>query len=331
MITYETLKTKPGLLKSFTGLSHRGFKRLKVAFTTAYAEDLVKREDTRGAPRRRGAGGGRRGALGSLENKLVFILFYFKYYPVQVVQGYFFGMGQPQANEWLHRLTPLLNQALGDECQLPARPTQTAEEVLKTYPGLQFIIDGTERPVRRPKDASKQRQYYSGKKKRHTVKNNIVSDKRTGKIKVLSPTVPGKQHDKSLADEQKLIFPPGSQLWKDTGFQGYEPSAVMTFQPKKKPQGAELSASDKRLNTQISQGRLGVEHTLGGVKVFHIVAQPFCHHFTPFIRLGWRSLASLHPVRAITARRCGYYVASVLCPTRWHSRGPYRSSGVTVP
>src|SRR5579859_7843003 len=139
MITYENLKNKPSLLKDFTGLSHRAFKKLMGALARAYGEDLAAREGQRATPRRRQAGGGRKGALVRLEDKLVFILFYFKYYPVQVVQGYFFGMGQAQANEWIHRLTPVLNQALGYEGQLPARQVQTAEQVLAVCPGLQFI------------------------------------------------------------------------------------------------------------------------------------------------------------------------------------------------
>src|SRR5260370_176350 len=161
---------------------------------------------------RRAVGGGRKSTLRTLDDKLVFILFYFKYYPVQLVQGFFFGLGAAQANEWIHRLTPVLNQALGYECQLPARRAETAEAVLAACPGLQFIIDGTERPVRRPKDADQQRQHYSGKKKRHTVKNNVISDKRTGKINVLIPTAPGKKHDKALADEQGIVFPKCGQL-----------------------------------------------------------------------------------------------------------------------
>jgi hypothetical protein len=297
MITYESLKPKPELLKNFTGLSHRAFKKLAVAFEQAYADDLKAREDRRERPRQRQVGGGRKGALPRLEDKLLFILFYFKFYPVQVVQGYFFGLSQPQANDWIHRLTPVLNQALGYECQLPARQTQRAEEVLKACPGLQFIIDGTERPIRRPKDTERQREHYSGKKKRHTIKNNVISDKRTGKIKVLSPTVPGKQHDKALADAQQIIFPPGSQLWKDTGFQGYDPANVMTFQPKKKPRGAELSPSDKRLNTQISQGRIGIEHALRGVKVFHIVADTFRNLRTGFDDLVMQVSCALHNLR----------------------------------
>ncbi|MEP7288666.1 MAG: hypothetical protein ABI947_23180 [Chloroflexota bacterium] len=59
---------------------------------------------------------------------------------------------------------------------------------------------------------------------RHTVKNNAVTEKRTGKIKGLSPTVEGKRHDKKLADDQHWDFPPGSRLWQDTGFQGYQPT-----------------------------------------------------------------------------------------------------------
>ncbi len=41
-----------------------------------------------------------------------------------------------------------------------------------------------------------------------------------------SATCEGKKHDKKLADEQALRFPKGSKLWKDTGFQGYEPEGV---------------------------------------------------------------------------------------------------------
>lgn len=297
MISYESLKTRPGLLKNFTGLSHRGFKRLRDGFAQAYADDLAAREAKREGPRQRQEGGGRRGALPTLEDKLVFILFYFKFYPVQTVQGYFFGLSQPQANEWIHRLTPVLNQALGYEGQLPARQTQAAEAVLKACPGLQFIIDGTERPIRRPKDPERQREHYSGKKKRHTVKNNVISDKRTGKVKVLSSTVPGKQHNKALADAQNLRFPAGSQLWKDTGFQGYEPVDVMTFQPKKTPQGGELSDTDKRLNRFLAQGRIGVEHTLRGIKVFHIVADVFRNLRPDFDDVVMQIACGLHNLR----------------------------------
>jgi len=107
-----------------------------------------------------------------MEAKLLFILFYFKFIPVQEVQGYLYGMGQAQAWDWIHRLTPILNLALGIEKVLSARKNRDIEQVLVACPDLEFIIDGTERPIRRPKDKKRRDTHYSGKKKRHTVKNN---------------------------------------------------------------------------------------------------------------------------------------------------------------
>ena len=297
MISYQKLKNKPSLFKSFTGLSLKAFDELLPAFRQAYGEDLEQRDGQREEPRQRGRGGGRKGALIEVEDKLVFILFYFRMYPVQVLQGFLFGMGQPQANEWIHRLAPILNLALGYEKQLPARQTREIEQVLAACPELEFIIDGAERPVRRPKDKDKQRQRYSGKKKRHTVKNNVITEKRTGKVKVLSPTVEGKKHDKKLADEQDIPFPPGSKLWKDTGYQGYEPKNTQTFQPKKKPRGGELTAAEKAQNSTFSSERIGVEHSIGGVKVYRIAHDIFRNMRQGFDDLVMETACGLHNLR----------------------------------
>jgi len=297
MIRYEKLKRNPQLLKSFTGLNKKGFEQLLPAFRKAYARTLAEREEQREQPRQRKAGGGRKGVLPTIEDKLVFILFYFRLYPIQVLQGFLFGMGQPQANEWIHFLTPILNQALGYEKQLPARQAKDIEQVLAACPDLEFIIDGVERPIRRPKDQERQRQHYSGKKKHHTVKNNVVTEKRTGKIKVLSPTVEGKKHDKKLADEQDIPYPPDSTLSKDTGFQGYEPPGVRTFQPKKKPRGGDLTPEEKAENTRISRQRIYVEHSIGGVKVFRITHHTFRNMRRGFGDLVMETACALHNLR----------------------------------
>jgi len=91
----------------------------------------------------------------------VFILVYFRIYPIQAVQGLLFGMSQPQANEWVHRLTPFLNTALGHQQQLPARQPRDLEAVLGECEGLEFKIDGVERPIQRPKNPERKRQFYS--------------------------------------------------------------------------------------------------------------------------------------------------------------------------
>jgi hypothetical protein len=297
MIHFDQLKNKPTLLKCLTGLTVEGFLALLSAFEVAYEADFGRRDAQRNSPRQRERGAGQKGALPELADKLVFILFYFRIYPVQMAQGFFFGMGQPQANEWIHRLSPVLEAALGYDIQLPARTPKDIKAVLETCPGLEFIIDGTERPIRRPQDSERQKAHYSGKKKRHTLKNNVITDKRTGKIKGLSPTVEGKRHDKKLADEQDWEFPTGSKLWKDTGFQGYEPKNTQTFQPTKKQKGRELSPEEKSVNKTISQERIPIEHTLGGVKVFRIVHDVFRNVRAGFDDLVMEIACGLHNFR----------------------------------
>lgn len=100
----------------------------------------------------------------------MFILFYFRGYPVPMAQGFFLGMGQPPANAWIHRLRPVRRAALGYDLQLPARHPRDIAAVLETCPGLEFSIDGTERPIRRPTDGERQKADFSGQKKRPTSK-----------------------------------------------------------------------------------------------------------------------------------------------------------------
>ena len=152
MITYAKLKQNRNVFQSLTGLTLKGFGKLLPAFEAAYEADLERREGQRAEARQRQRGGGRRSAIPKVEDKLVFILVYFRRYPVQVLQGMLFGMSQPQANDWIHRLTPILNAALGHEQQLPARQANDIESLLEACPDLEFMIDGTERPIRRPKD-----------------------------------------------------------------------------------------------------------------------------------------------------------------------------------
>ncbi len=275
MIAFKSIKNKPKIFINFTGMTITEFINLLPSFERAYATQLARLDKERKEPRQRKRGAGRKSELITLQDKLFFILFYFKFYPVQVVQGYFFGFGQPQANEWIHRLSPVLNKALGYEKQLPARKMKDVKQVLEACPGLEFIIDGTERPIQRPKDKTRQKKCYSGKKKRHTIKNNVITDKRTKKIKALSDTKEGSMHDKKLADDWELEFPPGSALLKDTGFQGYEPRNTISIQPKKKPKGKELTPGEKLRNTEIARERIGVEHSIGGAKIYHIARDIF--------------------------------------------------------
>src|SRR5205814_2305850 len=144
-----------------------------------------------------------------------------------------------RANSWLHLLLPLLRAALDDLGVLPARdgrqlPAQTAESAAAP---LVIIIDATERRRQRPKKAEKQALHYSGKKKAHTDKNVLVVRAADCRVLFLSGTYAGKAHEKRIADEARLRYPPGATLYKDAGFQGYEPPVRKTCQAKKKAAG----------------------------------------------------------------------------------------------
>ena len=58
---------------------------------------------------------------------------------------------------------------------------------------------------------------------------------KTKRVGFLSQTYPGKTHDKKIVDTEPIVYPPGTILTKDPGFQGYEPAGVQTRQPKKSP------------------------------------------------------------------------------------------------
>ena len=88
---------------------------------------------------------------------------------------------------------------------------------------------------------------------------------------LLTDSFAGKTHDKRVADLSGYTVPIGSQLYQDTGFEGFTLSGVTHIQPKKKPKGGALTAAEKEMNRAISSIRVRVEHAIGGVKRFRIV------------------------------------------------------------
>jgi hypothetical protein len=71
--------------------------------------------------------------LPTTADKRLFILTYLKQHPIQEVQGQLFGMSQSHANKWIHRLHPVLNQALADQELLPARTAAELAAMFETH------------------------------------------------------------------------------------------------------------------------------------------------------------------------------------------------------
>ena len=204
----------------------------------------------------------------TIADKLLFILMYLRKATTQDIFGEVFGMPQPVANQWIHRLHACLNQALAT---LGASPARTADDLdLADDEDKRYFQDGTERPIQRPTDQAAQETCYSGKQKRHTVKNNVLVNAH-GEIVLLTATCEDTKHDKKIADEAAFTLPEGSLLYQDTGFQGFALEGTTIFQPKKKPRGGELTADEEAQNRLISRIRIRVEHAIAGVKRYRIV------------------------------------------------------------
>jgi hypothetical protein len=237
MLIYNELKNKPREFLAATGLKLDEFEQLLPAFQTAYGKKYPPNLTQAGKTRQRQIGGGATGALPPIADKLFFILVYQKTHPLQTMHGLHFGLSQPQTNAWIHRLLPILQQALRTLGEAPERDARrVATSDLARAGGPNLTIDGSERRRQRPQDHTKQKAHYSGKKKAHTDKNILLVNANTKKVVYLSPTVAGKTHDKKATDEAQMGYPHNATLDKDTGFQGYEPAGTQTRQPKKSPQ-----------------------------------------------------------------------------------------------
>lgn len=234
MLHYAQAKRNERKFLALTGITVQEFERLRSSFERAYARAYPAHLTHSGKPRQRQTGGGRKSPLEGIEQKLLFALVYQKTYPVQTLFGEVFGLSQSRINEWIHRLLPILKDALDDLGVLPERdPHQFAQHEKRQGGSHDYLIDGTERRRQRPKNLEKQALHYSGKKKTHSDKNIVIAHRRTKRVGYLSQTYAGKMHDKKVADSEPIVYPRGSKLGKDTGFQGYEPRNCQTYQPKK--------------------------------------------------------------------------------------------------
>ncbi|MDZ4876863.1 MAG: hypothetical protein CLLPBCKN_006298 [Chroococcidiopsis cubana SAG 39.79] len=163
MLDIQRVLNQDRLLRALTGLNRKAFDELLDSFSLLYEQSRQSQ------PRQRAVGGGRKARLLSTQEKLFFILFYFKCYPTFDLAGIIFDLHRSQAHEWMHRLQPILEQTLGKQLALPERKLTSVEEFVVRFPEVERVmIDGTEHPIQRPKDPQQQQRNYSGKKRRHT-------------------------------------------------------------------------------------------------------------------------------------------------------------------
>ena len=158
------------------------------------------------------------------------------------------------------------------------------------------MMENPERPIQRPKDVEAQKAYYSGKKKQHTIKNNVMINA-DSKVVFLTPSCEGRIHDKRIADRAGYSPPRGSILYQDSGFQGFTCPDVQIIEPKKKPKGRHLTDEEKAKNREISSIRIRVEHAIGGIKRYRIVKEKLRNTQKGFADLVMETCCGLHNFR----------------------------------
>lgn len=278
MMDLEKVLKNPRLMLALTGLSTEEFNTLLPTFTVTLTKKMKSRHQNNPGKQRK-FGGGRKGFVKTAAEKLFFVLFYYKCYPTYDVATFLYGCHRSNACRRQHFLSGILESTLGRNMVLPKRQLRSVEDFLKAFPeAKEVFIDGTERPVQRPQDKERQKDNYSGKKKRHTRKNLIMST-RQKRIGLLSRTVAGKQHDFSMLKEHAppKYIPVTVRQRVDLGFKGYQaqyPDHTVSM-PERKPRTRELSKTAKERNKRKSAVRVLVEHAIGGVKRLRIVTDVF--------------------------------------------------------
>jgi hypothetical protein len=273
--------------RACTGLPQKEFDLLLSEFTKCLELTQQQRYKKHRLQRKRKPGGGRKGTLSTPELKLFFILFYLKTYPTFDVLGCLFDLSPAKAQENVIKLLPILKQAEKRLHVLPHRYFKPASNNEQDNENIQkIIIDATERPRSRPHHARKQKHYYSGKKRHHTLKNTVIADGHKG-IPVVGPTAPGSRHDYALLKEELDSNQPGLssvEAFVDLAYQGIKdryPTFHAIHIPHKKPRKSKnnpnptLTRQQKKENRAISRVRVAVEHLIGDLKSFQILTIKF--------------------------------------------------------
>jgi len=283
-------------LKAVAGVTESQLEIIAAEYRRVETEErLAKYEQAAKAGKRvRKMGGGCKGILRTSIQKVLFVLVYCKTYPTYDDLGSRFGMSKSAAFDNISMHFPLVQKALARLGVLPHRRFNNIEEFREIFSDIEeIIIDVTERYQARPKDSNKQKESYSGKKKRHTVKNTIITTM-TKLILFIGQTFTGRNHDYKIFKDEF----PTEEAWfehlsvlVDLGYQGilkdYDGGNIQIPVKKKRKsknnQNPTLTTEQKEYNKELSSIRVFVEHAIGGIKRFNILVQAFRNRKPNFI------------------------------------------------
>ena len=293
MLTYDTLARKPGAFKSMTGLTVQEFEALLAELRVPY--EAAREERVAATSRQRAPGGGAKPRY-ELRERLLMTLVWLRLYLTGEAVGVLFAVDKSTVSRYTQPLLRLLRDrgqaTLGwpEEARalLPvpaAEGTPAVERAAVETPAPAqedsvAIIDATEQRVERAQDHATQKAHYSGKKKAHTRKTLLIVNEH-GRLRYVSASVPGAEHDLTLVRHCGALeeIPSALSLMADSGFQGLQndvPERSVAL-PYKGSKAHPLTPEQKLHNALLSRIRIVVENTLAEMKHFRILADVFRH------------------------------------------------------
>jgi hypothetical protein len=216
-------------------------------------------------------GGGRPKIL-NREEEVCLCIFYLRHLPTFEILGLQFNISKTQANDtfnyWITILRKLLPSSLIEEVRKDREELAMVKEMLTEH---ELIVDSWEQPRERPKDNQVQKEYYSGKKKQHTFKGQVITLPLGKDLVDVEVGKQGKASDINIFREQQKKFNVEQKFTGDKGYQG----GVNIKIPQKKPKGKELTDLQKDANKEISSKRIYVEHVIRLIKIFRAAKERF--------------------------------------------------------
>jgi hypothetical protein len=266
----EHLGNHPSVFRAMTGLTVTAFDRLLPELRAAFAAARRRRLERPG--RQRAVGGGDDFDLG-VDDQFLLTVVWLRHYPTQECLGYLFGVSDSTALRAVRRCLPLLEQSGKDTMRLPDPGKGRRRDLpalLKRTPALAVIVDTFEQRTHRPQ--RRQRAYYSGKKKAHTLKSQVAVDE-DGRVVDVGRSRPGPWADLKVFRRSGLagrLARAGVGALGDLAYVGIDGlvRGLRGATPRRKPRGRERPEADRRYNRAFARRRIKVEHTIGRLRRF---------------------------------------------------------------
>lgn len=244
--------------------------------TKRFPDYEIKRLSNR-KDRKRTIGAGRPFNL-DLRNRFVMLLVYYRLYITYTLAGFLFDLDQSTVCRDIQKIESLIRKCIPipQKIYKITKRLKTPEEVEQYFPGFLAFIDSTEQQIPRPADKRRRMVYYSGKKKRHTVKTQLMVNNHGLIIHNLGYKK-GRRHDYDIYKENRPATPKQVVNVFDLGYLGVENDfpELLSSIPQRKKRNLNLSAEERCYNKYHSKRRIVIEHTICRLKKYRIMSDVF--------------------------------------------------------